>query len=58
MLAIERGANRLGNTLTAEIGGEHRGPGDGLQRRPVQARCQNERHNNQDFSAARKHVAN
>jgi hypothetical protein len=55
MHAVKRLGNRARKGITAEIVGEHRGPGHGLQRSPMQARREDEGRHYQEFPVARKH---
>ena len=56
MFAIESLGDGFGQRLLAgKIRREHRRPRDGLQRRPVQPRREDERKDDENFSAARKH---
>ena len=55
MLAVKGIGNGLGERLLAEMVRQHRGPRHRLQRRPVQARCENESRHHDCFCETREH---
>ena len=55
MFAIESFGNGCGQSVAAQIVGEHRRPRDRLQRGPVRAGGQHQREHDEAFSKTRKH---
>jgi len=50
MISVECHGYSIVQGTGLEIAGEHCGPGDGLQQRPVRAERGDKRKNNQDFA--------
>jgi hypothetical protein len=57
MSAIESLFNRLTQRTVFRIINDHRCPGDGLKRQPMQTDCATERANGDNTSKATKHAA-